>query len=130
MGVLAVLVIVVIIGWVGFTQVAGRQQVDVHSPDDLATTRRRVNELFGIAWSPAEGRGDDNFRPRLRAYAPTISVAYSSSGSGTDVSIWCSDFSTRYGIMAHAQLMWRKSHSVARAIARDSTPAIASDGAL
>lgn len=121
MGVVAVLVLLLVIAWVSFTQVGGRQQLDVLSPHDVARTRQLVGSLFGIAWSPVPGRGDDNFKPRLRAYAPTLSISYRPTGGGTEVQIWCSEFQTKVLLMAHAQLMWRKKRSVASAIAQRST---------
>jgi hypothetical protein len=120
MGVVAVLIILLGIAWLIFTQAGGRQQVDVLSPHDVAQTRQLVSALFGIAWSPVRGRGDDNFKPRLRAYAPTLSISYRPTAGGTEVQLWCSEFQTKALLMAHAQLMWRKKRSVANAIAQRS----------
>lgn len=122
MGVLAVLIILVLLGWLIFTQVGGRQQVSVLSPHDVADTRKLVGNLFGIAWSRVPGRGDENYKPRLRMYAPTLSVSYEQAASGTEVQLWCSSYITRMGLMGHAQLMWRKKRSVARSLAQPSRP--------
>ncbi len=118
MSVLWVLGVLVICAWIIFTQVGGRQQLDVLSPYDVARTRELVNSRFGVAWSRVPGRGDDNFSPRLRAYTPTLSVSYKPASGGTNVSLWCSAYSTKMLVMAHAQLMWRKKRSVARALAQ------------
>ena len=75
-----------------------------------------VGDRFGIAWSSVNGRGDDNFKPRLRMYTPTLSVSYQQVSGGTDVELWCSNYTTYLGLMVHAQLMWRKKLSVARSL--------------
>jgi hypothetical protein len=121
MGAVDVLVILLVIAWIVFTQVGGRQQLDVLSPHDVAATRQLVGTAFGVAWSPVPGRGDDNFRPRLRAYPPTLSISYRPTVGGTEVQIWCSEFQTKALLMVHAQLMWRKKRYVASAITRRSS---------
>lgn len=135
MGVLVVMIILVLLGWLVFTQLGGRQQLSVLSPHDVASTRKLVSNLFGVAWSRVPGRGDDNFKPRLRMYAPTLSVSYQPAEDGTDVQLWCSAYTTKMGLMGHAQLMWRKKRSVAHALAQPSpqlssrtTSALSGDG--
>jgi hypothetical protein len=117
MGVLIVLVLLVLAGWVLFTQFGARQQITVSTEHDLASARRIVSESFGVTWTRVKGRGDENFRPKLRMHAPVLSVDYGTDESGkSTVHIWCSDYKTKVGAMAHAQLMWRKKRAVARAL--------------
>jgi hypothetical protein len=116
---LLVLAILAVTGWNIFVQLGARQQVSVPVPADITAARQMVASCFGITWSEVDGRGEDNFRPRLRSGGPVLSVGYSPNGAGgTDVEIWCSHFRKRYGCMEHAQLMWRKKVAVSRALAR------------
>jgi hypothetical protein len=117
MGVLVVLVLLVLAGWVLFTQIGARQQITVSTKHDLASARRIVSESFGVTWTRVKGRGNENFRPKLRMHAPVLSVDYSTDENGKcSVHIWCSDYKTKVGAMAHAQLMWRKKRAVAQAL--------------
>ena len=74
MGVLVVLVLLVLAGWVLFTQIGARQQITVSTKHDLASARRIVSESFGVTWTRVKGRGNENFRPKLRMHAPVLSV--------------------------------------------------------
>lgn len=123
MAVIFVLFVIALFVWVGFTQVTGRQQLSVTSPHDLARTKAMVGSKFGIAWSRVPGRGDDNFKPRLRMHTPTLSVRYEQTAEGTEVQLWCSNYDTYLGLMIHAQLMWRKKLSVARSVTQESPSA-------
>jgi hypothetical protein len=115
MGVIILLLFLAFIGWAIFTQVAARQQLTIACPAGAATARELVAGSFGAAWSRVDGRGIDNFRPRLRYRPPVISVSYLAAESGAcEVHIWCSAFSTKYGAMNHAQLVWRKKAALAR----------------
>lgn len=119
MGVLIVLLVVAPVAGAAFVQIWARQQVSIFWPHDIASARRVVRSSFGPAWSTVPGRGDDNFKPKLRARAPVLSISYlAGEGGGCAVDIWCSQLVTRYGFIEHGQLMWRKKCSVARALAR------------
>jgi hypothetical protein len=116
---LLVLAILVATGWNIFVQLGARQQVSVPVPGDITAARQMVASCFGITWSQVDGKGVDNFQPRLRSGSPVLSVHYSPNrAGGTDVEIWCSHFRKRYGCMEHAQLMWRKKLAVSRTLAR------------
>jgi hypothetical protein len=81
-----------------------------------------VSAAFGTTWTRVEGKGDDNFRPKLRVRAPVLSVSYAPNGAGgSEVDIWCSHFTKRYGLMHHAQLMWRKKRAVARLLTQNQS---------
>jgi len=115
MGILILLAILAVIAWNVFVQVAARQQATISTSGDVASARRTVSAAFGSTWARVEGKGDDNFRQKLRMRAPVLSVSYQSNRTGgTEVDIWCSHFKKRYGCMEHAQLMWRKQRAVAR----------------
>jgi hypothetical protein len=123
MGIVMVLLFLVGLGWIVFTQLMARQQVTVSLPAGAAATRQLVAASFGGSWSRVDGRGADNFRPRLRYRAPVISVDYQETQLGTcEVHIWCSAFSTKYGAMNHAQLVWRKKAALARRLAEGAGP--------
>ncbi len=117
MGFLIVLVLLAWAAWVVFTQVGARQQITISTEHDVAAARKMVAASFGAVWTRVKGRGQENFRPKLRMHAPVLSVDYrSADGGGSSVHIWCSDYKTKFGLMAHAQLMWRKKRAVARAL--------------
>lgn len=117
MGFLIVLVLLAWAAWVVFTQVGARQQITISTDHDVAAARKMVAASFGVVWTRVKGRGQENFRPKLRMHAPVLSVNYQSAdGGGSSVHIWCSDYKTKFGLMAHAQLMWRKKRAVARAL--------------
>ncbi|MEU8347459.1 hypothetical protein SAMN05443665_104141 [Actinomadura meyerae] len=119
-GFLIVAGILLVLGWAVFTQVAGRQQVEVLTALPPEEARRVVHESFGKIWRRTDGLGVDNFRPLLRLHSPTISVDYEPlDGGGCAVQIWVSQFTTQAGfIRLHAQLCWRKKRYVARRILR------------
>jgi hypothetical protein len=117
MGFLIVLVLLAWAAWVVFTQVGARQQITISTEHDVAAARKMVAASFNVVWTRVKGRGQENFRPKLRMHAPVLSVDYQSAdGGGSSVHIWCSDYKTKFGLMAHAQLMWRKKRAVARAL--------------
>lgn len=65
------------------------------------------------------GNGDDNFKSKRGPKAPVISISYDMSGTGgCDVDIWCSHGVKQYGVLNHAQMVWRKKRAVARALAQ------------
>jgi hypothetical protein len=98
-----------LVGWAIFVQVGARQQVDVATSLTEQDAGEVVRNYFGALWSQVDGPGHVNYRPRLRAYAPVISISFSPNGTREcGVSIWMSSWKTRYGVMAHAQLVWRK----------------------
>lgn len=116
MGVLIVLLILAFIAWNIFTQVMARQETSVPCSYDPTTARAIVSKSFGIWWTRVQGRGDDNFRAK-RSKPPVISISYDiSENGGCNVDIWCSSGVKRYGVLNHAQLVWRKKRAVARAL--------------
>jgi hypothetical protein len=129
MGILIFLFLLAAVAWAAFTQIAARQQVSVSFPYGVTTARGLVSGPFGVGWTAVPGRGDDNFKPKMRVRAPVLSVSYRAGGSGgCEVDIWCSAFVTRYGLIHHAQLMWRKRRAVARILtqpAQLSSPQLA-----
>jgi hypothetical protein len=111
------LLVLAFIGWAAFTQVCARQQTSVSCPYDVATARALAARCFGRSWAPVNGKGDLNYKPRMRARAPTISVSFDASESGgSEVDVWCSAFTKRYGLLEHGQLVWRKKRALARAL--------------
>lgn len=129
MEVLIFLLVLAFIGWATFTQVSARQQTSVSCPHDVATARAIVARCFGRTWGSVEGKGDLNYRPRARKRAPVISISFDAAArGGTDVDIWCSAGTKRYGLLEHGQLVWRKKRAVVRALvppAQSRTPASA-----
>lgn len=129
MGFLLVVLLLAGLAWVVFTQAGGRQQISVSTEHDVAEARKIVAASFGVVWKRVKGRGQENFRPKLRAYTPVLSVNYEpAEGGGCTVHLWCSDYKTKFGLMVHAQLMWRKKRAVARALNPPVTAAPASSG--
>ncbi len=119
MGALITLLVLAFIAWAIFTQVMARQQTSVTCSFDPATARRIVSKSFGIWWNSVPGRGDDNYRPKRGPKAPIISISYEAAeNGGCHVDIWCSHGIKNYGVLNHAQLMWRKKRAVARALAQ------------
>lgn len=117
MGFLLVLLLLACVAWVVFTQVGGRQQITFSTEHDVAEARQIVAASFGVVWTRVQGRGQENFRPKMRAHAPVLSIDYEPvEGGGSTVDIWCSDYKTKFGLMVHAQLMWRKKRALARAL--------------
>ena len=122
MGILILLALLALITWNVLVQVGARQQATISTSDDVASARRTVSAAFGTTWTRVEGKGDDNFRPKLRVRAPVLSVSYEPNGAGgSEVDIWCSHFTKRYGLMHHAQLVWRKKRAVARLLTQDQS---------
>jgi hypothetical protein len=115
MTVLIIILIVLAVVAVGLVQVQARSQHDVTTLADVQEAAAIVEAYFGLIWTPVNGPGEYNFRPKLRAYAPTISIRTEPEESGgTTVSIWTSSFTTHYGLMGHAALMLRKKRGLAK----------------
>jgi hypothetical protein len=137
-GVVIFLLVLAFIGWALFTQISARQQTSVTCPFDVASARAVVAECFGRSWALVDGKGDLNYKPRLRARAPVISVALDAADrGGSQVDIWCSAFTKRYGLLEHGQLVWRKKRTVAHALAQAApnsslvrAPALSSGGSV
>jgi hypothetical protein len=119
MGALITVLVLAFVAWAIFTQVAARQQTSISCSCDLATARRIVSKSFGIWWNAVPGRGDDNYRPKRGSKAPVLSISYGTAeGGGCNVDIWCSHGVKNYGVLNHAQLVWRKKRAVVRALAQ------------
>ena len=121
------LVAICCLGWLIFTQLGGREQLDVHVPYSVVIARSIVRKSFGPAWSKnVDGRGADNFKPRLRKGPPVLSVDYEpTEDGGCDVHIWASAWTSTLGLRWHAQLIWRKRLYVARKLTQVSTTDLA-----
>jgi hypothetical protein len=119
MSVLITLLILAFIAWGMFTQIMARQQTSVSCSYDSATARKVVSECFGRWWTAVPGDGADNFKSKRGSKAPVISISYDRSESGgCDVDIWCSHGVKQYGVLNHAQLVWRRKRAVVRALAQ------------
>jgi len=121
MEVLFVLLVLSLIGWTVYVQISARQQVDVVTTLSEQDAAQEVLRYFGVLWTQVPGRGHVNYRPKLRADAPTMSINFSPDGTAACVvSIWTSHWTKRYGLMSHAQLMWRKKRGLAARLASAS----------
>jgi hypothetical protein len=113
-GLLAFLVIIAFIGWTIYVQIGARQQVDVSTKLTEQDAGELVTNYFGALWTLVDGPGHVNYRPKLRVGAPVISISFNPDGTREcGVSVWTSAWRTRYGLMAHAQLAWRKKQALA-----------------
>jgi hypothetical protein len=114
MGVVVVLVLVLFVGWMIFVQSHARKQSSFHTSQGRTAVQQAIDEVFGQTWTRVKGPGHINVKPKLRAHAPTISIDVSPGGQGgSDVDIWRSAWGSRYGVSAHAQLVWRKERQLA-----------------
>jgi hypothetical protein len=121
MEILWILVVISLISWTIFVQYSARQQVDLTVAMSERDAASAVLDFFGLMWTQTDGAGDVNYRPKLRAHAPTLSISFAPAGtSECEISIWTSHYKTRYGIMGHAQLMWRKKRALAARLSRSA----------
>jgi hypothetical protein len=119
MSALITLLFLAVIGWNTFTQIMARQQTSISCSYDVATARKIVSQSFGMWWKAVPGKGADNYKSKRGSNAPTLSISYGMAESGgCDIDIWCSQGTKRYGVLNHAQLVWRKKRAVAGALAR------------
>lgn len=119
MSALITLLVLAFVGWNTFTQIMARQQTSISCSYDVVTARKIVSQSFGMWWKAVPGKGDDNYKSKRGSNAPTLSVSYSMAESGgCNVDIWCSHGTKRYGVLNHAQLVWRKKRAVAGALAQ------------
>ena len=116
--VLLVLVVVALGAIAIFLQTQARQQVSVRSPHSPPQVLQLVRQQFGPTWRDVPGSGDVNFVPRMRKQPPTLSIDIVPSGTGSEVQIWTSEWASKFGIMNHAMLMWRKKRSLAARVAQ------------
>lgn len=114
MSVIVILMIIALVAWAVFLQIQARKQVDIATSLSEQDAAQVVTDYFGVLWTQVGGAGHLNYRPKLRVGAPTISISFAPSGTtACEVSIWTSHFHTRYGLMSHAQLAWRKKRALA-----------------
>lgn len=115
-----VLVVIALLCWVIFVQVDARRHVVVEVPMSEQAAAEIVAACFNVTWTRISGKGDLNYRPKLRVGAPVVSIAFDPDGtSKCGVEIWTSQFSTRYGMMNHAQLAWRKKRKLASELVKN-----------
>ena len=111
--------IILVLAWRIFLQVAAHRQVDVALDISEQEAAQVTMGYFGGLWNQVPGPGHLNFQPRLRANAPTISIAFEPDGvARCVVQVWTSGYYVRRFMMAHAQLMWRKKRGLIRALTR------------
>lgn len=115
-----VIIVLVVIVWMVFTQSQARQQVDVSSPLSPPEAAQVTRKYFGPIWTAVQGEGQFNYRPKLRKLPPTVSIDIKPAAHGSDVHIWTSAWSGKFGIMNHATLMWRKKRGLASRLAPGS----------
>src|ERR1700753_1540760 len=97
-GFLAFLVIIAFVAWTIYVQIGARQQVEVATKLTEQDAGELVTDYFGVLWTLVDGPRHVNYRPKLRAYAPVISVSFTPDGTrACAVSIWTSSWKTRYG---------------------------------
>jgi hypothetical protein len=108
------LVIILVAGWAIFVQIGARQRIDVTTQLTEQDAGDVVSNHFGVSWTLVDGPGHLNYLPKLRMQAPVISISFSPDGTREcGVSIWTSSWQTKYGVMAEAQLAWRKKQALA-----------------
>jgi hypothetical protein len=118
------IVVILLISWAIFVQFSARRQVDLSVGLSERDAAQAIAGYFGALWTQVSGQGELNYRPKLRRNAPTLSISLRPVSLGQcEVSIWTSAFSTRYGLMEHAQLMWRKKRGLASRLAQATDPA-------
>lgn len=111
---LGFLMIIMVIAWTIYVQIGARQQVEVTTDLAEQDAGELVRNYFGTLWTLVDGPGHLNYRPKLRVAAPVVSISFSPDGTHKcGVSVWTSSWHTRYGLMAHGQLAWRKKLGVA-----------------
>jgi hypothetical protein len=119
--ILWVLVVILLIVWIVFVQYSARQQVDLTVGMSERDAAGIVTQYFGLLWTQVDGAGDMNYRPKMRMRAPTLSISFVPVGTAEcEVSIWTSAWTTKYGVMGHAQLMWRKKRALAARLSSSS----------
>lgn len=118
------IVVILLISWAIFVQFSARRQVDLSVGLSERDAAQAIAGYFGALWNQVPGQGELNYRPKLRRNAPTLSISLRPVSLGAcEVSIWTSAWSTRYGVMGHAQLMWRKKRGLASRLAGATNPA-------
>jgi hypothetical protein len=111
------LLILAWVAWVVFVQVQARKQSRIATSLGKIAVQDVIDRTFGSTWSRVAGPGHVNVRQKLRSRGPTISIDVEpGSGSGSEVDIWMSSSSTRYGMVNHGQLVWRKKRALASAL--------------
>jgi hypothetical protein len=114
MDALVTLLIIAAISWAIFVQIGARRQVNVEVSGSEQEAAEQVRSYFGRMWTQVSGRGHLNYRPKLRAHAPTLSVDFAPNGTAScTVSIWTSAWTSKFGAMYHAQLAWRRKRGLA-----------------
>lgn len=113
--VLPVFLVLLVAVWI-MTQVGSRRQscVVTSLPVDEAAEVALI--AAGRLMKEVPGPATLNLKPRLKLYAPTISVdlAPRKGGDGSQADIWTSQAKQNFGIVAQAPFCWRIRHKVRR----------------
>jgi hypothetical protein len=119
---IVIIVIVAVVVAIVLLQIAARQQTQFTCERPRQEVVNIIHGYFGVMWTSVSGPGTFNYRPKLKMYAPTISItAASRTAGGCDVSIWTSDYRARYGLMFHGGAMVRKKRGLAKRVLAEST---------
>jgi hypothetical protein len=117
-----ILVMMAVIAYLIVTTIKGREQLNVQSRYSPEEAARAVSQGVGGMWKPVDGRGQLNFKQRLKRGAPTISVDLVPDTQGCRVDIWVSAWEGKWGLMNHGGSAWRKKNAIARMVS--SAPAV------
>jgi hypothetical protein len=112
--------------WNVYVQVASRRQIDFETAVPVEEAAAVVVRVFGGRTWELQGNGNEfRARNRWKLHSPTVAVNLQPNDQGTTtVSIWVSNARFRYGIMYHAQFVWRKIRSVIGALRRETSTVI------
>jgi hypothetical protein len=111
------IIIVVLIYLTGLvaSRALGLQETEVGTRMSRNEITEVINGYFGRIWTSVGGPGTYNYRPKLRMHAPTISIKIGTNpGGGMLVTVWTSSYTSRYGLVFHGGLMWRKRRGLAK----------------
>lgn len=120
---LFVVVVLLLLAALIAVQVAASTQEDVVTPLDQAEVSRLFRKSFLGPIHVIEAHGDTiAVRPKLKKYAPTLSMSASPTADGTEVSVWISESTTWFGVRVHALWALRKKKMFLRRLPKIAVP--------
>ena len=120
-GMIILLFALLALGWWQTAQ--AKAQVSIITQMPIALAAQVVQDSFGrLGWSQVSGRGDLNFKARVPMNGPILSVSFEEQDGvdGCEVSVWMSEWTSRYGIANGAPVASRQRKKILKAF--DAVP--------
>lgn len=106
--------------------VAAKRQDNIQTDLPRSEAMREVESMFNrLLWKDVQGRGQLNKQRRMAKYdGPVLSVDFEPIPGGTEIQIWMSEASTKFGIVFGAEFAWAQKRKILKRLGAEPVPAV------